>query len=237
MEQTSRRVHDHVEHATLVGEVVDVDGVGVVVGMKKHQSIVGCEVKDAAVGIDGGGAEVKVVGRERYQRVRRGKGFDDHLRDLSVRWEVPARSGVAVGVEPAAVGAARGETVGYAQGSKAPPVEQRGAESVDDQLWFVDRHPVLAAGTDLEGHVGKDGAGSEGQVPVCGGPLTGFGYSAKCIKGDPAGVVAAFQGPGHAAGFGVSGNHGRREQWAHGHEHHQDHHGQGPWSLALRGRG
>ncbi len=101
----------------------------------------------------------------------------------------------------------------------------------------MNRHPVLTAGSDLEGHVGEDGTGGEGQVPVCGGPLTGFGHSAKRIKGDPSGVVAALQWPGHAAGFGVGGNHGRREQRAHGHEHHQDDHGQGAWSLALRGRG
>ena len=237
MKQTTRRVHDHVNHATLVGEVVDVDGVGVVAGMEKHQCVVGCEVEDATVGIDGGGTNVKVVGRERDQRVGRCKGFDDHLGDLSVRWEVPTRSRVAVRVESAAVGAACGETVGFAQGSKPSPVEQRGAESVDDQLWFVNCHPVLTAGSDLEGHVGEDGTGGEGQVPVGGGSLTGFGYSAKRIKGDPTGVVTAFQGPCYAARFCMGRNHGCREQWAHGHEHHQDDHGQGAWSLALRGRG
>ncbi len=84
MEQASGRVHDHVDHPSFVGKVVDVDGVGVVVGVEEHQFIVGCEVEDAAVGIDGGGAEVKVVGRERDQWVGRCKGFDDHLRDLSV---------------------------------------------------------------------------------------------------------------------------------------------------------
>ena len=237
MEQTARRVHDHVDHATLVGEVVNVDGVGVVVGVEEHQSGVGREVEDATVGIDGGGTDVKVVRCERDQRVGRGKGFNDHLRNLSIRREVPTRSGVAVGVESAAVGAARGKAVGFTQGSEPPPVKQRGTQSVNDQLWFVNRHPVLTAGSDLEGHVGEDSTGGEGQVPVGGGSLTGIGYSAKRIKGDPAGVIAAFQWPRYAARFSMGGNHGRREQWAHGHEHHQDHHGQGAWSLALRGRG
>ena len=122
MKEATVGVHDHVEHAALAMKVIDVNDVRVVVGVKENQFVVGSDVEDAVRRIDGTGSKVEIVRREGNQRVGGCKCFNDHLRDLSIRGQVPPRSGIAVGVEPAAVGAPGGEAVSFAQGSQATPV-------------------------------------------------------------------------------------------------------------------
>ena len=233
MKQATVGVHDHVEHAAFAAEVVDVNDVRVVVGVKENQFVVRSNVEDAVRRIDGTGSQVKVVRREGNQRVGGCERFNDHLRDLSIRRQVPTCSGIAVGIEATAVGAPCGEAVGFAQRSQATPVQEGSAEAVNDELRFLNRHTVLAAGSNFKRDVGKDGPWSEGEVPISGGSLAGFRHGANGVQRDPTGVVASLERPRDATGFCVGRNSRRGEQRAHGHEHHQDHHGQGAWTLAL----
>ena len=182
VDQSAAGVHHHVQHTTFVFEIIHVDDVGVVVGVKEHQFVVGRQVQHAVVGVHGRGTQVEVVGCQRDQRVGRGEHFDDHLGHFSVRGQVPACARVAVGVQAPAVGAPGRETAGFAQGAEASPVEHRGPEPFDDQLRFFSGHSVLATRTDFERDVGEDGTGRERQVPVGRGPLTGLGHGTDGVK-------------------------------------------------------
>ena len=154
VEHATRGVHDDVQHTAFGFKIIHIDNRRVVVGIEKQELGVRSHIKHAGVGVHVRSVEHKIVGRERYQGVGGCEDFDDHLGDFSIRREIPSCTGIAVGVESARVGAARGERARFAKHAQTSPVKQRGAHAVDDQLRLFDGHPVLAAGSDFKGHVG-----------------------------------------------------------------------------------
>ena len=90
MEHASRGVHHHVQYAAFGFKLVHVDDPRVGVGVEKQELGVRSKIEDARVGVETHGMELEIVGCQGNQGVGRGKNFDDHLRDFSIRRKVPS---------------------------------------------------------------------------------------------------------------------------------------------------
>ena len=203
MKEATVGVHHHVDHAVFFAELVNVDDGGVVVRVEQEELIVGRYVQHTRIGVGHRVSKVKLVGRERNERVGWSKHFNDHLGQLGVRWKIPSGARVAVGVQSTVVGCAGRERTGLAQHAQPSPVKQGRPHAVNDKVRFFDGRAVLPAGADFERDVGQFGARSESQLPISGGALTCFRHGSDGIQRDPAGVVTSFQWPRHAARFSV----------------------------------